>query len=602
MTAIRYRVTPFDPNAHLFEVALEIDNPDPSGQILELPVWIPGSYMIREFARHIVTIEATRGGRPVSIEKLDKCRWRVQGGKGPVALRYEVYAWDLSVRGAHLDSSHGFFNGTSVFLRVAGREDERCGLELVPPPAELGLDWRVATTLPSAGASPGAFGSYCAPDYDALIDHPVEMGQFSLTRFSAGGATHEIAITGRHDTDCERLARDLRRVCAAQARLFEPGTGRAPFDQYMFQVTAVGEGYGGLEHRNSTALITRRDDLPWPGMRGTPEGYRRFLGLCSHEYFHAWHVKRIKPQAFVRYALGSENYTRLLWIFEGFTSYYDDLMLTRAGVITQTEYLGSLAHTIGQVIKSPGRFRQSLAESSHDAWIKYYRQDENAPNAIVSYYAKGALLALCLDALIRTQTQGTASLDDVMRLLWQRYGRDFYDRDGHIGSAARGLPEDGFAEIVREATGLSVARILSRWVEGTGDLPLAQSLKELGIRMSLKSQDNAAARLGLRLSESGGRLRVTSVIQDGTANRAGVSAGDEIVAINGIRADLSLLNRRVTRTAPDHRIRAHLFRRDELVEVEIGVGRAEPSEATLSLIDEADEATRALREGWLSGR
>jgi len=602
MTAIRYRVTPADPHAHLFEVTLEIDDPNPSGQVLELPVWIPGSYMIREFARHIVAIGATRGGRPISLEKLDKCRWRVQAGKGPVALRYEVYAWDLSVRGAHLDLSHGFFNGTSVFLRVTGREDERCGVDLVPPPAELGLDWRVATTLPSAGASPGAFGRYFAPDYDALIDHPVEMGQFALTRFSAGGATHAIAITGRHDTDCERLARDLRRVCAAQARLFEPGTGRAPFDQYLFQVTAVGEGYGGLEHRNSTALITRRDDLPWPGMRGTPEGYRRFLGLCSHEYFHAWHVKRIKPQVFVRYELGSENYTRLLWVFEGFTSYYDDLMLARAGVITQTEYLGSLAHTIGQVIQSPGRFRQSLAESSHDAWIKYYRQDENAPNAIVSYYAKGALLALCLDALIRSQTQGSASLDDVMRLLWQRYGRDFYDREGRIGTEARGLPEDGFAEIVREATGLSVSRILSRWVEGTGDLPLAQSLKELGIRLSLKAQDNAAARLGLRLSESGGRLRVTSVIQGGSSSRAGVSAGDEIIAINGIRADLALLNRRVARMTPDHRIRAHLFRRDELVEVEIGVGRTEPSEATLSLIDEADEATRALREGWLSSR
>jgi predicted metalloprotease with PDZ domain len=408
-------------------------------------------------------------------------------------------------------------------------------------------------------------------------------------------------LTGRHDADCERLSRDLRKVCAAQARFFEPETGHAPFDHYLFQVTVVGDGYGGLEHRSSTALITRREDLPWQGMRGTPEGYRRFLGLCSHEYFHAWHVKRIKPQAFVRYNLGAENYTRLLWIFEGFTSYYDDLMLARAGVLTTTDYLGSLAQTIAQVIRAPGRFRQSLSESSHDAWIKYYRQDENAPNAIVSYYAKGALLALSLDALIRSQTKGASSLDDVMRLLWRRYGRDFYDREGRISPEAKGLEEDGFAAIVHEATGLSLNRTLSRWVDGTVELPLARLLKSLGIQLNLKSSDNAAGRLGLRLSESGGRLRVTHVLEGGTAGAAGVSAGDEFIAIDGIRSDLAALNRRVNRLGTGKKLMAHLFRRDELMQVEIEIGRASVSDAHLSLIEDADDATRALRESWLSG-
>ena len=599
---IVYRVCPIDPHAHLFALTLAIPRPA-SAQRLTLPVWIPGSYLVREFARHVVRIEAHDGrGRAVRLHKIDKHTWEAAPCEGPLEVRYQVYAWDLSVRGAHLDASHAFFNGTSVFLAVVGRENEACDVILEPPPAPLGEGWRVATTLPRADAKPHGFGRYRAADYDELVDHPVEMGTFTLTHFEAAGARHEIAITGRHDADTERLVRDLRKVCALQARLFEPSGGRAPFDRYLFQVMAVGEGYGGLEHRASTALIARRDDLPWAGMKGTPEGYRRFLGLCSHEYFHAWHVKRIKPQVFTHHEFGHESYTRLLWIFEGFTSYYDDLMLVRAGVIEVTDYLSSLAATISQVLRTPGRRVQSVADSSFDAWIKYYRQDENAPNTIVSYYTKGALVALALDLSLRARSQGRRSLDDVMRLLWTRYGRGFYGPDGRISSQAGGLDERGFAELVREATGIAVDSWLKDWVEGTNELPLARVLKWVGVQLKLNASDNGAAALGVRLSESDGRTRISHVLNGGAAHAAGLSAGDELLAVDGLRADTKSLKARLARCKAGSQLQVHAFRRDELITTQIQLGIPPATEAKLSLDARPPVAAARLRSGWLGDR
>ena len=597
--AHRYRITPIDPFAHLFEVELTIAEPDPNGQRVALPAWIPGSYMIREFARHIVSIEGRSAARSIALTKLDKHSWRARRCTGPLVLLYRVYAWDLSVRGAHLDASHGFFNGTSVFLSVVGQEDRRCEVDLLPPPAGFASGWKVATTLPRAGAAEYGFGKYAAADYDELIDHPVEMGHFTLASFKAAGARHDIAITGRHDADSARLTADLSRVCAYQARLFEPRGGRAPFDRYVFQLMAVGDGYGGLEHRASTALIARRSDLPWVGMTGTPEGYRRLLGLCSHEYFHAWHVKRIKPAGFVHHDLRSESYTRLLWVFEGFTSYYDDLMLRRAGVIPPGDYLDALAGTISSVMRAPGRRVQSVAQSSFDAWIKYYRQDENSPNAIVSYYAKGALVALALDLTIRTGTGGKRSLDDLMRLLWTRYGKHFYSADGRISATAQGVAEDGLPALILEATGLDLSSPLRQWVDGTGELPLARVLEAMGVSLTLRRADHAGAALGLRVAESGSRLKIHTVYSDSAAQRAGVSAGDEVVAIDGLRADVAALKSAIARKRRGARLELHAFRRDELMRFEIEIGEVPESEARLVLSPATRASVTKLRNSWL---
>ncbi|MBY0445394.1 MAG: peptidase M61, partial [Burkholderiales bacterium] len=336
----------------------------------------------------------------------------------PLEIHYSVYAWDLSVRGAYLDQTRGFFNGTSVFLAVQGQENALCNVEIIAPEGKQYKNWKVATTLATHHTKQGQFGAYQAANYDELIDHPVEMGEFSQISFKACGIPHDIVIAGRHNADLKRLKKDLKQICEYQIKLFgEP----APFDRYVFMTMAVGDGYGGLEHRSSTALMCNRDDLPLAHETQIKTGYRQFLGLCSHEYFHSWNVKRIKPAAYAPYDLKQENYTRLLWAFEGITSYYDDLTLVRTGLISQQEYLDLLAQTISGVERGNGRTKQSLADSSFDTWVKFYRQDENSPNSLVSYYTKGALVALCLDLLIRQQTAGQKSLDDVMRLLYYKY-------------------------------------------------------------------------------------------------------------------------------------------------------------------------------------
>ena len=591
---IRYRIHPVDPAAHLFEVRLSVDQPSPAGQVFALPAWIPGSYMIREFARHIDRVEARCDGRRVRVDKIDKHSWRAARCRGTLELIYRVYAWDLSVRAAHLDDSHGFFNGTSVFLRVLGQEHRPCQLEIAAPDGEVFADWQVATTLTRDGAKLHGFGRYRAADYDELVDHPVEMGRFTRVSFEAAGVPHEVAITGRHDCDGERLARDLSAVCAAQAQLFEPDSGKPPFDRYLFLTMAVGDGYGGLEHRASTALLCRRDDLPWPGMRGVPDGYRQFLGLASHEYFHSWHVKRIKPQVFAPYDLDRENYTRLLWVFEGFTSYYDDLMLVRAGVIGRDDYLKALGHTISQVMRGPGRLRQSVAESSFDAWIKYYRQDENSPNAIVSYYAKGALVALCLDLTIRSRSAGQRSLDDLMRLMWARTGRDF-DRDG------KGVGEEEMPALIQEATGLDLSRELRAWTEGTADLPLAALMKAFGLKLDLRTPEDGAPWLGIRSATRGGELTITTALADGPAHRAGLSAGDVLVAADGLRVDERNLKVLLARRRPGQQLRIHAFRRDELIERTITLSAPPATEARVAVDAKAAAPARQLAEGWLLG-
>ncbi len=588
---IQYILQPSDPKAHLFDVTLDVSGLPDASLSVSLPAWIPGSYMIRDFARHIVAIRADDGRRRIALDKVDKHRWRARPRAGRLRLRYRVYAWDLSVRGAHFDESHAFFNGTSVFLRVDGHESVPCRVRLDPPPHAD--DWRVATTLPSAGARAWGFGDYQARDYDELIDHPVEMGVFEVAGFDAGGARHEIVVSGRHDGDLPRFVRDLQRICSAHARLFEPRGGKAPVDRYLFLLTLVGDGYGGLEHRSSTALIANRHDMPRHGLEAPDEGYRRLLGLASHEYFHTWHVKRIKPAAFAPYRLDAESYTRLLWVFEGFTSYYDDLMLRRAGTIDRAAYLGLVAANLSRVLAGPGRKLQSVAESSFDAWTKFYRQDENAANAIVSYYTKGGLVALALDLAIRERTAGRRSLDDVMRLMWRRYGRDF-------DTAGKGVAEDAMPGLVAEATGVDLAREIGRWAEGTEDLPLAELLAGHGLRLTMSPAADAPSWLGLRTVDRDGGVGIASVANDGPGHAAGLSAGDLLVALDGLRMSrASALDAALARKRAGERLRVHAFRGDVLREFEVVASAPPRTQARIEAQPRAKAQARRLLSGWL---
>ena len=610
-----YRVVPARPDAHCFEVMLEIPAPDTETLQVSMPAWIPGSYMIRDFARNLLSLVARQAGRPVALEKLDKQTWRLSGlspRAGLVQLSYEVYAWELSVRSAHLDRNHGYYNGSSLFLCVADAEDRPCQVEILPPPGALGAQWQVATSLARDGAPAWGFGRYRADDYADLIDHPVEMGVFDRIAFKVEGMPHWMTISGRHRADLRRLTLDLPRICAEHAALF----GELPIDRYLFLTQLVGDGYGGLEHRFSTSLLANRDDLPapaWsmeteaPAMQAPSqpaEGYRRFLGLCSHEYFHLWNVKRIRPRAFAEQGLEREVHTRLLWAFEGITSYYDDLALVRSGVIDAKAYLTLLAELITRVQRNPGRLRQSVAESSFDAWTRFYKQDENAPNAIVSYYAKGALTALALDLTIRNGTEHRKSLDDVMRALWQDYGR-----------TGVGIGEREVEQVAAEVSGLDLTGFFDHALDSTDDLELAPLLRTVAVEMRLRpatsAKDNggcverfeptqARPDIGARLQSDSAEARLGVVLDGRPAQRAGLSAGDLIIAVDGLKANASNLDALIARAAGVGPIRVHAFRRDELFETDVLPEPAPADTCELRLDEAAAEAARARRKAWLA--
>ncbi len=600
----RYRLAVLDPHAHLFEVRCTVADPEPSGQRFFLPAWIPGSYLIREFARHFVTVRAEAGNAPVAVSKAAKDVWVAAPCTSPLTVIAHVYAFDMSVRAAYLDATRGYVNGPSMFLCPEGRGDRPCMLDIIAPAGAAQRDWRVATTLPRDGAADYGFGTYRASSYDELIDHPIELANFALVSFFAGDAQHDIAFSGRCHADLDRIARDLSRVCQWQADLFAgaPG-GRAPFDRYLFQVTATTDGYGGLEHRASTSLICRRDDLPAPGLTVVDDGYRSFLGLASHEYFHSWNVKRIKPAAFAPYDLARESYTRQLWAFEGITSYYDDLALVRSGVIEPKDYLELLGRTITAVLRNPGRHVQSLAESSFDAWIKYYRRDENTPNAVVSYYAKGSLVALALDLTLR---QRESSLDRVMRVLWQRHGQ-----------TGVGVPEDGFAAIASEIAGRDLGAFFALYVDGTEDVPLEDLLHDFGVKLQVRPGDGdgdrggkpskhathdagAPRRTWLGATVTGGREpTLEHVFSGGPAEHAGLAGGDAIVAIDGLRASAATIDSVLKNRHAGTSVPVHAFRRDELIVTKLRLAEAPPDTCWLTLEAPIGADVRTRRDAWL---
>ena len=530
---IRYQVRISDPHCHLFEVTLTIEQPQ-AEQLLQLPVWIPGSYLVREFAKSLQRLSCTQAGKSVPAEQCDKAGWRVQCKAGvALTVRYEVYAFDSSVRTAWLDATRGFFNGTSLFLKVVGAEEEAHGLEVFAPTQTP--NWKLATGLEPVRIAKSGFGSYRADNYDALVDCPVEMGNFWSGSFEVFGIPHRFVVSGLGDSfDSKILLTDTQAICEAEIRFWHAESGdlknitaSVPFKNYLFMLNVVHDGYGGLEHRNSTALICTRKDLPRlerqtlaPTTHKQPEGYTVLQGLISHEYFHTWNVKRLRPSEFARYDYTQENYTELLWFFEGFTSYYDDLLLRRAGLIDSATYLKLLGKTINQVQQTPGRLVQSVAQASFDAWIKYYRQDENTANATVSYYTKGSLVALCLDLTLRSE--GRTTLDAVMRALWRR-------------CAAGPMTEQDLLAVLAELGGRSYAKEIARWVHTTQELPLATLLEHHGVKVH-REPDQVAQQLGLRVKESNG-LSIHQVLRGGAAEKAGFASGDEWLAVQAVASN-----------------------------------------------------------------
>ncbi|BCZ15200.1 M61 family peptidase [Acinetobacter baumannii] len=565
---LHYQIEFDDYKQHLVHVTIRfLANPN---QELWLPTWIPGSYLIREFSKHIEAVKAyDEAGRMLNIKKTEKNRWRLFNTDNElITVEYDVYAYDLSVRGAYVDQTRLYINPACVCLGLEGQEQSACELEIFLPD-EL-KHFQLATGLASKSLVKGRF-TLKADHYDQLIDSPFELADQTRFSFETHGIEHEFVISGTHATNVDRLKTDIEKICAAEIDLF----GSAPFKNYTFMTMATGNSYGGLEHCNSTSLITPRDDLPKSNEPTEPsKDYQRFLGLCSHEYFHSWLVKFIRPENFANYNLHQEGYTSLLWIFEGFTSYYDDLILLRSGVISQKSYLDLLKSQIDRYLQNPGRFVQTVAESSFDAWIKFYRQDENSNNAGTSYYNKGALVALCLDLGLRLRG---SSLDALMRRLYENTQNGVQ------------VNERTIFDLCEELTGDSWVEQINHLINTTEELPLDQLFPEFGLSYTLKNDKTLA--YGLKLADKPEGVLVQNAHREGAGAKAGISANDVIIAIDGLKATTKLIEK-YAKQKGNYSVLA--FRRDELLSFEVTSDSINLTEVEL-IIEDQSKADKWLK-------
>jgi len=569
---MRYHLSCPEPATHLFHLSLEVEQP---GEAIELalPVWTPGSYLVREFSRHLEGVTAAdAGGQTLPVERLDKHRFRVRsGGAASVTVRWKAYANELTVRTSHLDATHGFVSPAGVFLSVRGREAEPHRVVVALPSG-----WQAATALV------GGPVEFTARDYDELVDSPLELGTHRLVTFEALGVPHQLAVWGRGNADLTRLSVDLETIVETVGGFW----GGLPYDRYLFILHLTGKGRGGLEHMASTAVLYPRLGF------SDPEAYGDALSLLIHEFFHAWNVKRLRPAALMPYRYEGEQYTRLLWWFEGATCYYEQLLLSRAGLLPARRYLRSLGRLLTQLARTPGAGKLTVEEASQLAWVKLYRPDENSANSGVSYYLKGELVALAIDLALR---RAGHDLDGVMRDAYARW-------------AAGGLPEDGIEALVAERIGAEAARTLfDATVRGHGmpPLDLAAVGLRLGRRTAQGSDDKGGApgkpderRAGWLGAELGAGLTVKSVREGSPAWRAGLTADDELVAEGGFRLDAKGLQQRLEEQGPEGRLRLTLFRREELLEVEVAL--AEPPDDTIWLepLPEATPAQQAAFTAW----
>ncbi len=590
-TRISYTIAMPQPHTHLYAVRMEIDGLCAPSTDFILPSWTPGSYLIRNYARHVQEFHAETAGKSLTWYKVAKDTWRVAtDGATRVCVSYQVYANELTVRTSHLDASHGYFNGATVFMYVPERTSEPLLLYVQTP-----AGWQVTTGLeptePLVRVAAPSLATTCfiASDYDELLDCPVECGTHRLLSFTVDGIEHRIAIWGRGNEDVPRLVADTQRIVEVQRDLF----GGLPYRHYTFILHLADDRRGGLEHRNSvTNLVNRWSFCP-------PHAYERFLALQSHEFFHVWNVKRIRAAPLGPFDYRHENYTRQLWAMEGVTSYYDNLLLVRAGLLRAERYLELLAEDIVTLQSQPGRRLQSLETSSFDAWIKFYYPDENSPNSSISYYLKGSLVALLLDLEIRQRTSGERSLDDVLRYLFVTYP-----------ATGPGIPEQaGYLAAIEAVAGHAdgfYRDFFARYIAGTDELAYDRALAYVGLQLAWSYKDQrpvgSAAWLGLRVKAEGGRIRVSSVRSDGPAYAAGIYAGDELLALDGFRIAEAQLAARLAERVPGDTITLSLFRRDELLHVPVTLMVAPPDKLHLVPVANPDAAQEHMCRSWLTGK
>jgi predicted metalloprotease with PDZ domain len=571
---IHYQVAMPQPESHLFEVTLSVQGWQESVLHLKMPVWTPGSYLVREYAKHLQDLSADTGEQrhPLPSHKLGKNHWQIETADvSEITVRYRVFANELSVRTNHLDATHGYFNGAALFFFIPGFEQQPIRVTIVPPKP----NWHVTTPLhPVSGES----NTFEAKDFDTLVDSPFEIGSQQLYDFEVLGKPHQLAIWGQGNADPERIIEDTKKIIEVEAQLY----GGLPYERYIFLLHLAPTGFGGLEHKDACSLIYSRF-----GFRAK-EKYNRFMQLVAHEFFHLWNVKRIRPKALEKFNYEQENYTTSLWFCEGTTSYYDLVIPQRAGIYDAKAFLECLGKEITQLQTTPGRKVQPVSESSFDAWIKLYRRDANSNNSQISYYLKGELLSFLLDFLIRSRHGNKRSLDDVMRQMWQRFGKE------EIGFTPQQLKD-----VIESVAETDLSDFFERYIDGTDELPFDECLEPFGLRLYSVEAEEPVPHLGVNVKAEHGKEVIQFVEANSPAGIAGVDAGDELLAMDGLRVTADQLSDRLKDYNVGDTVKLSVFHQDELRTLPVTLGKPQPNRYQIVPVENPTQAQKQNFAGWL---
>lgn len=572
--SIQYQVAMPQPESHLFEVTLFVKGWQASVLDLKLPVWTPGSYLVREYAKHLQDFSAETGDKEHRLlwRKISKNHWQIEtADTSEITVRYCVFANELSVRTNHLDATHGYFNGAALFFFIPGWERQPIRVTVVPPKP----DWRVTTPLHSLPGKPNTFE---AADFDTLVDSPFEIGTQRLYDFEVRSKPHQLAIWGQGNANPERIIEDTKKIIEVEAEMF----GGLPYERYLFLLHLSSNAFGGLEHKNSCSLIFSRF-----GFR-SQEKYNRFIQLVAHEFFHLWNVKRIRPKALERFNYEQENYTTSLWFCEGTTSYYDMVIPFRAKIYDAKNLLENLSKEITQLQTIPGRKVQPLSESSFDAWIKLYRRDANSNNCQISYYLKGEIVSFLLDLLIRARQGNQRSLDDVMRQMWQRFGMEEV-----------GFTPEQLKDVIESVAQTDLSEFFNRYIDGTDELPFDEYLEPFGLRLSAIGSEEAVPHLGANVNADNGKTMIQFVEAASPAAMAGINAGDELLAINGWRVTAEQLSDRLKDYHVGDTVELSVFHQDELLTLPVTLGEPRPSRYQIVPVEKPSDSQKQNLIGWL---
>jgi len=568
---IHYQVAMPQPQSHLFEVTLLVENWQEPVLNLKMPVWTPGSYLVREYAKNLQDFSAkmTDKQQSLPVGKIAKNYWQVDtASTSKITVHYRVFANELSVRTNHLDATHGYFNGAALFLFIPGFEQQRIQITVRPKP-----EWQVTTTLPLVS---GQTNTFEAKDFDTLVDSPFEIGSQQIYNFEVLGKPHQLAVWGQGNLNPEKLIEDTQKIIEVEAKIF----GGLPYERYLFLLHLTNNSFGGLEHKDSCSLIYSRF-----GFRAK-EKYQRFIQLVAHEFFHLWNVKRIRPKALEKFDYEQENYTTSLWFSEGTTSYYDLQIPLRAGIYDAKTFLENLSKEITQLQLTPGRKVQPLGESSFDAWIKLYRRDANSNNSQISYYLKGEMVSFLLDLLIRSRHRNQRSFDDVMAMMWQSFGKEEI-----------GFTPEQLQQVIESVAETDLGDFFSRFVDGTDELPFDEYLEPFGLRLNLV--EDAVPYLGLTVKSENNQEMIKFVDATSAAALAGVDAGDELLAIDGLRVTADQLSDRLKDYQVGDTIKLSIFHQDELRTVSVTLATPQVIRYQIVLVEEPTLVQQENLTSWL---